>query len=58
VHFIFSSAEAASGDRRIAARIADMPAIYETSGKPRENIARQKREKGTTAWRKTVVATG
>jgi hypothetical protein len=58
VRFIFVSAAVASEDRRIAVINAAAPVISETSAEPRENIARQKRERGTTVWRKTAAAMG
>ena len=55
VIFIFVSAAGVSEGRLTAAKYAVLPAALEISEKLKENIARPKREKGTTGKRKTAV---
>jgi hypothetical protein len=57
VIFIFVSAAAVSEDRLTAAKDAVLPAVSGISEKPKENIARPRREKGITGKQKIAVDT-
>jgi hypothetical protein len=56
--FIFASAAGASEDRLTAAMNVVVPVNLQSSEKPKENIARQKRGRRTTVKQKTAVGMG